>query len=66
MKVVAVLYPGGVSALDTPEILGCAENGLSLNDFLESPGHDLVALTDTGSELESQLPTTDVLIATLF
>ena len=66
MKVVAVLYPGGAAAQETPELLGCAENALGLRDFLESAGHELVALTDAGSGLESQLPTTDVLIATPF
>ena len=66
MKIVAVLYPGGASAQETPELLGCAENALGLRDFLESAGHELVALTDAGSGLESQLPTADVLIATPF
>ena len=28
MKVVAVLYPGGAAAAETPELLGCAENAL--------------------------------------
>ena len=66
MKVVAVLYPGGASAEETPELLGCAENALGLRGFLESAGHELVALTDAGSGLESHLPTTDVLIVTPF
>ena len=34
MKIVAVLYPGG-AAKDIPELLGCAENGLGLKEFLE-------------------------------
>ena len=66
MKVVAVLYPGGAAAAETPELLGCAENALGLRDWLESHGHELVATTDAGAELDSELPTADVLIATPF
>ncbi len=66
MKIVAVLYPGGSSARETPELLGCAENALGLREMVEAAGHELVALTDTGTELENHLPTTDVLIATPF
>ena len=66
MKVVAVLYPGGPAAKETPELLGCAENALGLREMVEALGHELVALTDTGSELDGHLPTTDVLIATPF
>ena len=66
MKIVAVLYPGGAAAAETPELLGCAENALGLRDWLEGAGHELVALTDTGSGLDSHLPTTDALIATPF
>ena len=66
MKVVAVLYPGGAAAAETPELLGCAENALGLREWLEGAGHELVALTDAGAELDSHLPTADVLIATPF
>ena len=66
MKIVAVLYPGGPSATDTPELLGCAENALGLREMVEAQGHELIALTDAGSKLEDHLPTTDVLIATPF
>lgn len=66
MKVVAVLYPGGSAAEETPELLGCAENALGLREMVEAKGHELVALTDTGSELDKHLPTVDVLIATPF
>ncbi len=66
MKIVAVLYPGGQNAKKTPELLGCAEAALGLREMVESKGHELVALTDAGSELEGHLPTTDVLIATPF
>ena len=66
MKIVAVLYPGGPAAKDTPELLGCAENALGLREELEAQGHELVSLSDAGSEMESHLPDTDVLIATPF
>lgn len=46
MKIVAVLYPGGEIAKNTPELLGCAENALGLRDFLKGQGHEFVALTD--------------------
>ena len=66
MKVVAVLYPGGSAAKETPELLGCVENALGLREMVEARGHELVALTDAGSELDKHLPTADVLIATPF
>jgi formate dehydrogenase len=66
MKVVAVLYPGGPTAKETPELLGCAENALGLREMLEARGHELVALTDTQSGLDQEIPTADVLIATPF
>jgi formate dehydrogenase len=65
-KVVVVLYPGGKYAKEVPELLGCAENALGLRPMLEAGGHELVALTDTGAELDKHLPTTNVLIATPF
>ena len=66
MNIVAVLYPGGPAAEETPELLGCAENALGLRAMLEARGHELIALTDTEAELEKHLPTVDVLIATPF
>ena len=66
MKVVAVLYPGGRAAKETPELLGCAELALGLRGMVESKGHELVALTDAGDELDGHMPTTDALIATPF
>jgi len=66
MRVVAVLYPGGPAAKETPELLGCVENALGLRSLLESRGHELIATSDTGAELDRLLPETDVLIATPF
>lgn len=36
MKIVAVLYPGGPAAAETPELLDCAENALGLRGWVES------------------------------
>ena len=66
MKIVAVLYPGGPAAAETPELLGSAENALGLRQWVESQGHELVAISGTGFGLETHLPTTDILIATSF
>ena len=66
MKIVAVLYPGGPAAENTPELLGCAENALGLRDMVEGAGHELVAITDPGDELDSHLPDTNVIITTPF
>ena len=66
LKIVAILYPGGKTAKNNPDLLGCAENALGLRDFLERNGHELVVLTDKESELDRHLPSTDVLITTPF
>jgi formate dehydrogenase len=66
MRVVAVLYPGGAAAKETPELLGCVENALGLRPLLESRGHELIATSETGPELDRLLADTDVLIATPF
>jgi formate dehydrogenase len=66
VKVVAVLYPGGKSAKEVPELLGCAENALGLRRLVEGRGHELISISDTGAELDRQLADADVLIATPF
>jgi formate dehydrogenase len=66
MKVLAVLYPGGSAARETPELLGAAENALGLRAFLEGNGHHLEVLTDKEAELDRQIPQADVLITTPF
>ncbi|HTT26142.1 MAG TPA: NAD-dependent formate dehydrogenase [Thermoplasmata archaeon] len=66
MKVLAVLYPGGAAAREVPELLGSAERALGLKDLVESRGHQLVAISDTGAELERQLADAHVVIATPF
>ncbi len=66
MKVVAVLYPGGKYAKETPELYGCVENALGLRPMLEASGHQLVATSETGPKLDRELSDADVLIATPF
>ena len=66
MRVVAVLYPGGAAAKETPELLGCVEHALGLRPLVEGRGHELIATSETGAELDRLLPGTHVLIATPF
>jgi len=66
MKIVAVLYPGGDIAKNTPEILGSAENALGLTEFLQEKGHDYVVLTDKEAELDKHISNTNILITTPF
>ena len=66
MKIVAVLYPGGPLAKETPELLGSVENALGLREMVEAQGHELVALSDLESELDKQLTAADVVITTPF
>ncbi|MCI4341668.1 MAG: NAD-dependent formate dehydrogenase [Thermoplasmata archaeon] len=66
MKVVMVLYPGGETARQHPEVLGAAENALGLRGFLESAGHELVVLTEKERALDEVLPSTEVLVTTPF
>ncbi|MCI4347110.1 MAG: NAD-dependent formate dehydrogenase [Thermoplasmata archaeon] len=66
MKIVAVLYPGGAAAREVPELLGCAENALGIRPLVESRGHELVATSETGPELDRHLADAEVVIATPF
>jgi formate dehydrogenase len=65
-KIVAVLYPGGEAAKNTPELLGCAENALGLRDFARREGNELVVLTDKEAGLDREISTADILITTPF
>ena len=40
MKVLAILYSGGVAAKEEPRLLGTLENELGLREYLESQGHE--------------------------
>jgi formate dehydrogenase len=61
VKIVAVLYPASGDA--SPP--GSAEKALGLREFLGGD-HDLVAMTDTGDALDTELADADVLITTPF
>jgi formate dehydrogenase len=66
MKIVWISYPGGVSAKEVPELLGCAENALGLREFVRSQGHELVSTSETGPALDPILADASVVIATPF
>jgi formate dehydrogenase len=66
MKVVLVTYPGGPDAKEVPELLGCAENALGCRELIEGNGHQLVATSETGPELDKHLADATVFIATPF
>lgn len=66
MKIVLVTYPGGKAAQEEPRLLGCVENALGLRPLVESRGHELVAISDTGAELDRHLKDATVMIATPF
>ncbi len=66
MKVVWVAYPGGPTAKEVPELLGCAENALGLKEFVRQQGHELVTTSETGPGLEPLLQDATVVIATPF
>ncbi|MDA1189202.1 MAG: NAD-dependent formate dehydrogenase [Chloroflexi bacterium] len=66
MKILLVTYPGGPAAKKEPRLLGCVENALGIREFVESKGHTLVSISDTGTEMEKHLKDADVCIATPF
>ena len=66
MKIVAILYPGGPAAKETPELLGCAENALGLRSFLQKKGIEFISSSDKEEGLDKELPDTDILITTPF
>jgi formate dehydrogenase len=74
VKIVAVLYPcpEDPTTVDSrdgapQQLLGCADNALGLQDFVEGQGHELVVTTHRdGGELEENLGDAEVLITTPF
>lgn len=46
VKVLAVLYDGGVSAEEEPRLLGTVENSLGIADWLKERGHEFVVTSD--------------------
>lgn len=65
-KIVAVLYPGGEAARNTPDLLGCAENALGLRNILEGQGHEFIVITDKEAGLDKEIANADILITTPF
>ena len=61
MKVVYVSYPS--SGTDVP---AAAEQALGLRELVEGRGHELVATSDTGEELDRHLADAEVLVTTPF
>jgi formate dehydrogenase len=66
LKILAILYPGGPAAKQTPELLGCEENALGLRPFLEKKGIQFCSTSDKEAGLDRELPDTDILITTPF
>ncbi len=66
MKIVWISYPGGAYAKEVPELLGCAENALGLNEFVRAHHHELVTTSETGPKLDPLLADASVVIATPF
>jgi formate dehydrogenase len=66
VKIVWISYPGGQSAKEVPELLGCAENALGLRDLVKAQGHELIVTTETGPALDPLLSDAAVVIATPF
>jgi len=69
MKVLAILYRGGVHAEEQPKLLGTLENSLGIKQWLESQGHTLVVTDDKegpNSAFLKELEDADILITTPF
>lgn len=64
MKVVYVSYPASEQASEG--VPASADNALGLRPHLEDAGHQLVATSDTGDELDRELADADVLVTTPF
>lgn len=64
MKVVYVSYPASEKASEG--VPASADNALGLRSHLEDAGHQLVATSDTGDELDRELADADVLVTTPF
>lgn len=65
MKVVAVLFPDEHPD-QHPDVLASTERGLDLGPYLAEQGHELVATSDTGDELDAHLTDAEVVITTPF
>jgi len=69
VKVLAVLYDGGIHAEQVPELLGTTENELGIRKWLEDQGHTLVTTSDKegeGSTFDKELVDAEIIITTPF
>ncbi|KAK4138630.1 hypothetical protein BT67DRAFT_476590 [Trichocladium antarcticum] len=69
VKVLAVLYDGGIHAEQVPELLGTTENELGIRKWLEDQGHTLVTTSDKDGEnstFDKELVDADIIITTPF
>lgn len=69
MKVLAVLYKGGVHAEEEPRLLGTIENSLGIKEFLEEQGHTYKVVYDKegpNSDFQKEIVDADILITTPF
>lgn len=67
VKVLAVLYDGGVHAEQVPELLGTTENELGIRKWLEDQGHTLVTTSDKEGEnstFDRELVDAEIIITT--
>merc|ERR1719273_1006579 len=51
-KIVCTLYAGGEAGKRNPNILGCADNGLGIRQWLEDQGHTFVVTTDKDNDVD--------------
>lgn len=66
-KILLVLYSAGSHAEDEPQLLGCTENALGIQDWLESQGHELIITSfKDGPEFEALLSDVEIIITTPF
>ncbi|KAI3339919.1 putative formate dehydrogenase [Ustulina deusta] len=69
VKVLAVLYDGGVHAKQQPALLGTTENELGIRKWLEDQGHTLVTTSDKEGEdstFDKELVDAEIIITTPF
>jgi len=69
VKVLAVLYDGGIHSEQVPRLLGTTENELGIRKWLEDQGHELVTTSDKEGEnstFDKHLVDAEVIITTPF
>ncbi|KAI1205907.1 uncharacterized protein F4807DRAFT_246352 [Annulohypoxylon truncatum] len=67
VKVLAVLYDGGIHAQQVPDLLGTTENELGIRKWLEDQGHTLVTTSDKEGEnstFDKELVDAEIIITT--